>query len=986
MSTSDDNVFVTRFRRGLQVAPLNPALCVAGRTLTYEQADRLALRWAGGLVARAGGRPAAVAVLAGRGVEGYLGVLAAHYAGATVVPLQPDWPAARARQMLEAARAGAVLADAQGLAKLAETGLDLPVLTPDTGLCRSDDLDQPLPVTGDATAYVLFTSGSTGRPKGVPLPYSAFRHYFRLLDERYDFHAGDAFAQTMELNFDCAIFDLFCAWGAGAAVLPVPPSAYRDLARFAAERAISVWFSTPSSIAFLRRLGALRAGALPGLRWSFFAGEALLATDVADWQVAAPNTVVENLYGPTELTVTICSHRIDRGAVPDSSVNGVVPIGAVHDGHETLLLDAAGQPAVGEGELCVTGPQMTPGYLEPADDRDRFLEYGDRRWYRTGDRVRRIAGDVLAYLGRDDAQVQVKGRRVELAEIDAAVRAHPAVQDAVTVARDADGSTALTAFYTGTPIPPMELSAHLHRLLPPGVVPGDFQHLEVFPLNANRKIDRIALAGGPGAPSVRSLAPSQETIYEFAWSYSPEDPGASGVNVMSWTEWPVRIDAGLFQRAVDDVVARQDSLRMVMVDLGAAPTIRFVPDLPVTVGWWDLADEAEPSRIERLTAIGDGVWRREFDLRKGPLWTITVVRLASDRHAIGVCLCHLIADGWSVNLLLNELAQAYRHRVGAGPALPPLRTGFEQIAALQEPREDVRTARAEFWRSRLSPPADGFPFPPQAPPPGADLSERASVPVSFSRAATDGLAKLAARKRTTRFILLLACYKLWLAGWTGWERVVVGTTTHGRRLPGSEQVVGQFTTNLYLATEISPQDTLAEVARRVHQEMTGAMRHAASFTEIARAVNPDFDAVRPWPFLNLYDAWFQATAANGEMAGAASPENDGTSRAAPRGSRAAWAGHLSACPGEMRKWAKRGEPGFILDQTELTGNFVYCPAFYPAELVSEAAHGFSATIDAFLADPGQRVEDLPRWVDRSVAPTGLPTQPRDVEVVDDTQS
>ncbi|WP_415840173.1 AMP-binding protein, partial [Nocardiopsis gilva] len=356
-------------------------------------------------------------------------------------------------------------------------------------------LTAPRPVTADDTAYMLFTSGSTGVPKGVPISHGNTHHYFGLLDERYDFTPDDVFSQTFDLNFDCGMFDLFCAWGAGASVTYMPPQAYRDIPAFMAEQGMTVWFSTPSSIALLRRMGALTPGSMPSLRWSFFAGEALRMDDVADWHAAAPNSTVENLYGPTELTVTITGHRWSPEETPKLGINGLMPIGRVHEGHDHLLLDADGVPTdADEGELCITGPQMTAGYLDPADNKGRFVEHDGRSWYRTGDRIRRAENGELVYVGRLDAQVQVQGWRVELAEIEYALRGVDDVEDAVTVTREGEGGTELVVFYTGAPTSPAALARELRRVLPPGMLPKEYRHVAEFPLNPNRKIDRGRLA------------------------------------------------------------------------------------------------------------------------------------------------------------------------------------------------------------------------------------------------------------------------------------------------------------------------------------------------------------------------------------------------------------------------------------------------------------------------------------------------------------
>ena len=148
-----------------------------------------------------------------------------------------------------------------------------------------------------------------------------------------------------------------------------------------------------------------------------------------------------------------------------------------------------------EGELCVTGPQMFAGYLDPGDDANRFLHHDGRRWYRTGDRVRFDGDGVLKYLGRLDHQVKVGGFRVELAEIEQAARALPGVHQAVAVPVSARDVTELALFYTGErDLDGVEASLALARSLPDYMLPRWFWRLDELPLNANRKVDRPALA------------------------------------------------------------------------------------------------------------------------------------------------------------------------------------------------------------------------------------------------------------------------------------------------------------------------------------------------------------------------------------------------------------------------------------------------------------------------------------------------------------
>ncbi|MFF4851175.1 AMP-binding protein [Streptomyces sp. NPDC001194] len=523
MNQVTEPALYARFLRGLALSPRGTAIRVGAEEVSYEELHERALLWAGALLASDAEPPKAVGVLADKGIESYVGLLAGLYTGATVVPLHAEFPAARTRYMLEASGVRSVIADRRGLAALesaAPQGSRLSVLAPGVADGGSDTLrtlaldpgralHEPLRVKEQDEALILFTSGSTGRPKGVPITHGSFHHYFQVLDGRYDFRPDDVFSQSFDLNFDCAMFDLFCAWGAGASAHAIPPAAYRDMPAFFADRRMTVWFSTPSAISFVRRMGGLRPGAMPSLRWSFFAGEALRADDATAWQEAADRSTLENIYGPTELTVTVTGHRWSPQDSPQACVNGLVPIGAVHEGHDHLLLDERDEPADHEGELCITGPQMTSGYLDPADDEGRFLERDARTWYRTGDRVRRIGNGELIYLGRLDSQVQVQGWRVELPEIEHALRGCEGVDGAVTVTRQGDNGTELVVFYTGVRTAPARLAHRLREILPKGMLPREYRHLEAFPLNSNRKVDRKQLAEDAAKPPVAAASSGQ---------------------------------------------------------------------------------------------------------------------------------------------------------------------------------------------------------------------------------------------------------------------------------------------------------------------------------------------------------------------------------------------------------------------------------------------------------------------------------------------
>jgi amino acid adenylation domain-containing protein len=489
------------FLRGMRRAPDAVALRVGSGSFTYRQLHERALALAGDLRARGAPGPLRVGLLAARSFQAYAGVLAAGYAGAAVVPLNPDFPAERTMGMIAAAGLDALVVDDAGIAVLPELAAEL-ATTPVVFEPTAPPLAHPYTPRPQDIAYILFTSGSTGRPKGVPVRHGNVDAYLRYVHERYRFTADDVFSQTFDLTFDLAMFDMFTAWGSGGTLVCMPPDAFVAVPAFVANHGITVWFSSPSVISLVRRTRALASGSMPTLRYSLFCGEPLLRQDAAGWQAAAGNSHVENLYGPTELTISCSVHRWDPETSPRRCVNDIVSIGTLHPGQEYVLIDADGRPDAETGELCVTGSQMFPGYLDPADDEGRFLTHDGRRWYRTGDLVRLLPDGELAYLGRRDHQVKIHGVRVELTEVEWGLRRCEGIADAVAVVVDGE----LFAFYLGRRRHDADLITELGAFFPRYLIPLRYEHLDEFPLNANRKTDRPALAARATAQTRRRAA------------------------------------------------------------------------------------------------------------------------------------------------------------------------------------------------------------------------------------------------------------------------------------------------------------------------------------------------------------------------------------------------------------------------------------------------------------------------------------------------
>ncbi|MEU4792129.1 amino acid adenylation domain-containing protein [Micromonospora tulbaghiae] len=482
-------------------APDRVAIRVGDDALTYGEVHRRAMEWAGALRAAASRRPTRIGVLAGRSIEAHIGVLAAIYAGAAAVPLNPDFPSRRTAAMMRAAKVDAVILDSRAARSSGIAPHDLgglPVLAPTVPAgtvsgaidLEAAPLAAPTRPRPDDVAYVMFTSGSTGTAKGVPVSHANLSHFLRVVESRYPLGPGDVLAQTFEPTFDLFMFSLFVGWRAGATVTAVPPRAYRSLGQFIRDSAVTMWFSVPSSIGLARRMKQLSPGALGGLRWSLFCGEPLTIDDANAWRIAAPEAVLDNLYGPTELTIACTAHRWNG---TDPGVNGLVPIGRLHPGHRGLLVDPDCVPNADEGELCVSGPQMISGYLTTSDDDGRFIQRSGDRYYRTGDVVRRLPDGGLAYLGRRDFQVKVRGYRVEPTEVEAALRALDGVEEAAVVTVGEAEDRQLAAFVRGSGREPAGLARSVATILPPYMVPRWIWWVDDLPLNPNGKTDRRRL-------------------------------------------------------------------------------------------------------------------------------------------------------------------------------------------------------------------------------------------------------------------------------------------------------------------------------------------------------------------------------------------------------------------------------------------------------------------------------------------------------------
>nr|WP_282206679.1 amino acid adenylation domain-containing protein [Kitasatospora fiedleri] len=481
-----------------------------GAGLTFAELDAGSDALARRLRGRGVGRGDVVALAMPGTAEQVVAMLAVAKAGAAWLPLDPQYPAARLRFVVEDARPVLLLAPARALAALPD--LPVPVLALDGdgdgyGHGEPDAPESPdMPLVDPApldAAYVIHTSGSTGRPKGVVVTHAGLVNHMAWLAGHLELTPDDRVLARTSPSFDASVWETWLPLLYGGATCPVPPELNHDpvalLGRMRAE-GVTVAQFVPSLLALV--LGETEREPAPAaLRAVLCGGEpltgALAARAERAWGVA-----VHNLYGPTEATIDATAHRW-RPAV--DGADAAVPIGRPVDNLRAYVLDDALGPVPpgAVGELYLAGAGLARGYLgRAALTASRFVAdpfaADGTRMYRTGDLVRRGADGLLRYLGRGDDQVKLHGLRIEPGEVEAALTSLPGVGAACVLVRAERLVAYLVPAADGGALPPdAELRAGLSELLPSGLVPAVFVRLAALPLLPSGKADRRALPDPP---------------------------------------------------------------------------------------------------------------------------------------------------------------------------------------------------------------------------------------------------------------------------------------------------------------------------------------------------------------------------------------------------------------------------------------------------------------------------------------------------------
>ncbi len=910
--------------------PDAPAVTDGRRTWTYRELGARVDLLAGHLVRRGAGPERTVALVLPRSMELIAAELAAARAGAAFLPVDPGYPAERRALML---------ADAAPAVTLDDPGFVRAVLDAADG--GGSDLPRPA-VGADHIAYVIYTSGSTGTPKGVGVTHRGIGGFTAAAIERYAVRPGDRVLQFSSPSFDASVLELFVSVLSGA-TLVVPPGGPwlgDELAAVLDEHRITHALIPPAALA---TLPAPAAGTARHLRTLIVGAEACPPALVDRW---APGRRMINSYGPTEATI------VATWTGPLSAGAGTPTIGGALPHTRVYVLDAAmrPQPVSADGELYIGGEAVARGYLNRAGltaarfVADPFGEPG-ARLYRTGDRARWNADGELEFLGRLDRQVKLRGFRIEPGEIEAALRRHTAVGEAVVMVReDEPGRERLVGYVTPADPQrapdPAELRTTLAAALPAHLVPSIVVVLAALPLTPQNKIDRRALPAPvrPAADRVVPLTAPERTLAAI-WAdvlgvdtvgvtddffelggdsilaartlarvrdelgvrltlrdvftersvaalapllgerhavASPEAiPPAprggplplSNAQRRLWflddltaggTEYNTGValrlrgapDPEALSRALQRLVARHASLRTTFstVDGQGVQLIAEQAALPLRTA--DLGDLPAKRRAEAAEQLLTDELSRPYDLTDGPLARALLVRLSTDEHLLLLGQHHIITDGWSVGVLVRELAALYHAEVSGEPdALPVPALQYPDFAVWEQRRQAAGGGAEDaedlaYWKRCLSG-LQHLQLPTDRPRPALRTTFGAAHRHHLPAELVARLRHLATGRGTTVFTLFAGASALLFSRYSGQRDVAFGTVTNGREHRELEEVTGFFANTVVLRGDVDETVTVDRFVESMRTTVLDAFVHAGvPFDRVVEELAPPRDPSR----------------------------------------------------------------------------------------------------------------------------------------------
>ncbi len=956
------------FEAQVEKTPTAIAVISQDGSLTYQELNARANQLAHYLQQQGVAPDVLVALCIGQSIHSLVGILAILKAGGAFVPLDPTHPAERLAYILQDTAAPLLLTQSGLLENLPTHQARTICLDTLGGLESYSPANPTSPATEANLAYVIYTSGSTGKPKGVVIEQQAITQHCWSIVDHYQLTASDRILQFASFSFDASLEQVFPGLLAGAAVV------LRDADLWSVEQLTENILSLGLSVldlppAFWQQwVRAIAQAPLTianhRLRLVICGSDEMQAETLTLWNRSPLKTVrLLNAYGPTEATITATTCEVSAW-LAEGGEGRLVPIGRPLPNRTAYVLDVHLQPVpIGVvGELYIGGASLARGYLNRPDlTAERFIPNPlnnadgglllsrDNRLYKTGDLARYLPDGNIEFLGRADFQVKVRGFRIELGDIEAALVNHPALREAVVVAReDQLGNKQLVAYVVplaGQMPTTEELRLFLAGKLPKYMLPAAIVQLKQLPLTTTGKIDRRALPapnlesgdrtvvfvaprtpleetlvnlwqevlsirpisihdnffdlGGHSlmavqvvsrlrevaaielplrltfeTPTIADLAtyldkatyrakPEIATVPAIApilpasrqnplplsfaqqrlWFLMQLDPNSAAYNIPELLRLSGTLNLPVLEQSLNTIVQRHESLRTIFKAIDGEPIQVILPHLSLRVEIADLKAIPSDRQLVEVRQLAIAATNQPFNITQAPLLRAQLLQLQPEEHILIVVMHHIISDGWSRSIFVQELCTLYNALLQNQPSpLPALPIQYADFAVWQRQQlqGEVLAEQIQYWKTQLAGAPAVLNLPTDRPRPPVQTMRGAVYHFQLPKPLLARLERLSQQEGVTLFMTLLAAFQVLLGRYSGQEDIVVGSPIANRNCTEVESLIGFFVNTLVLRTDLSGDPSFQTVLKRVREVALGAYAHQdLPFEQLVEAINPE---------------------------------------------------------------------------------------------------------------------------------------------------
>ncbi|MBC2578804.1 non-ribosomal peptide synthetase [Clostridium sp. DJ247] len=861
--------------------PNEIAILYKDEKITYRELDNLSNKVANYLRAQGVKKGSLVGIMTLPGSLMLIGMLGILKSGAAYVPVDATYPMDRIRYIINHAKIQILLTENSLKDQLAN------LLEDDENIQGVIFLDYGQPIQGavsfvqvekstwneypsDAPQYVnsaddlmliIYTSGSTGNPKGVMLTHEGYMNRLEWHQKMFNLKVGERVAQKTSCCFDISIWELFWPLMYGGTVCPVRKEIVRNpwrLAEWIIENRINIMHFVPSLFGEFVHTIEEDNYEFKDLRWLIYSGEALPMSFIQKWiDRYGMSTGLANLYGPTEASIDVTYHIIEKRPGSDGELS--IPIGKPVDNVYILNLDEnMKELPVGEiGELWIGGIQVAKGYLNNLEKTaeafkpNPFKEIPGEYLYKTGDLTSKNPGGSYEYHGRIDNQIKIRGFRVELGEIEAALDSHPNVKEAAVIAIDHGLSQKrLVACLSGIPVDDKEIKGKISSKLPEYMIPHSIQWLESLPKTPNGKVDRKALVnivsvkGEVEANKVSIEPKTAEVAVEIEAKVSEITGAKQRAEVstvplapaqkwlMNYFDYPYQwtgftrftfkqpLDFELFNKALTLLCNRHDILRCELVQERNKWIQKILPEnLKVKADFYDGTHLSIEQRNNDVQNIIIKIIE-ELHVDRWPLWKVIVVKISENAYDISVVGHHLISDVITNKILFQDMWKIYAELLSGKEEvkLPPVKSYKDFILTVEKEKKDKGSKFIDYWKNKFPSEDHAFNIPFDFNKGPNDEKSAVTETFTLDKLSTSTLLGRAKKHFNTNVysILLAPLYKMLNEVYNN-SRVVVSHRVHGRNIGNNSffETAGDFAVNFPLDINVEANDEIKDIVQKI---------------------------------------------------------------------------------------------------------------------------------------------------------------------------